>query len=152
MTGMAKEFRGGHDQRVSTPPAPTSRLGDGRRRLPFTVGVAFALGLGLSACGGPWMSHRSAVPAGPVGQVIGHPDAIGPDIECRGVARERCVSAGAIEDAIAGFPLTDIERVIVSCEGAPCTAAGGAMRIDLLLHSGSTVEVARGGYGEFRQP
>ena len=27
-----------------------------------------------------------------------------------------------------------------------------AMRIDLLLLDGTTVEVARGGYGEFRQP
>ena len=46
----------------------------------------------------------------------------------------------------------DIERVIVSCEGAPCTAGGGAMRLDVLLRDGSTVEVARGGYGEFGQP
>ena len=29
---------------------------------------------------------------------------------------------------------------------------GGAMRIDLLLRDGTTVEVARGGYGEFVQP
>lgn len=62
------------------------------------------------------------------------------------------MSAGTIEDEIGGVPVTDIKRVIVSCESPPCTAAGGAMRIDVLLRDGSTVEVARGGYGEFRQP
>jgi hypothetical protein len=84
-----------------------------------------------------------------LGQVVSAP---GPDIECRGLARDRCVGAGAIEDEIGGVSVDDIERVIVSCESAPCTASGGAMRIDLLLRDGTTVEVARGGYGEFRQP
>jgi hypothetical protein len=84
--------------------------------------------------------------------VIQRSDAPGPDIECRGLSRQRCVSAGTIEDEIAGVAVADIERVIVSCESPPCTAVGGAMRIDVLLRDGTTVEVARGGYGEFRQP
>ena len=53
---------------------------------------------------------------------------------------------------IANIEVSDAERVIVSCEGTPCTEAGGAMRIDLLQRDGTTVEVARGGYGEFDQP
>ena len=64
----------------------------------------------------------------------------------------RCLSAGQIDDGIGGVPLIDIKRIIVSCEGATCTAAGGAMRMDVVLQDGTTVEVARGGYGEFRQP
>ncbi len=95
---------------------------------------------------------RSPVPSGPLGEVLADPAATGPPIECRGVARDRCLSAGSVEGMIAGIEVSDAERVIVSCEGAPCTATGGAMRIDLLLRDGTTVEVARGGYGEFRQP
>ena len=57
-----------------------------------------------------------------------------------------------MEGMIADIEVSDAERVIVSCEGAPCTEAGGALRIDLLLRDGTTVEVARGGYGEFVQP
>ena len=95
---------------------------------------------------------RSPVPPGPLGEIVADPVATGPPIECRGVTRERCMSAGSVEGMIAGIEVSDAERVIVSCEGDPCTAAGGAMRIDLLLRDGTTVEVARGGYGEFRQP
>jgi hypothetical protein len=132
------------------PPAPTRRLGDGRRRftLVAVIGGA-ALVLIQAGCAGP---ARSPVPAGLIGQVVQRPDAPGPAIECRGIARERCVAAGAIEGEIGGVSITDIARVIVSCESPPCTAAGGAMRIDVLLRDGTTVEVARGGYGEFRQP
>jgi hypothetical protein len=95
---------------------------------------------------------RSPVPSGPLGEVLADPAATGPPIECRGIARERCLSAGSVEGMIAGIEVSDAERVIVSCEGDPCTDAGGAMRIDLLLLDGTTVEVARGGYGDFRQP
>jgi hypothetical protein len=94
----------------------------------------------------------SPVPAGPLGQILANPGASGPPIECRGVASERCLSAGSIEGMIAGIDVSDAQRVIVSCEGEPCTPAGGAMRIDLLMNDGSTVEVARGGYGDFHQP
>jgi hypothetical protein len=76
----------------------------------------------------------------------------GPPIECRGLEHERCTSAGSFEGDLGGIARTAIARVIVSCTGATCTARGGAMRLDLLLQDGSTVEVARGGYGEFRQP
>jgi hypothetical protein len=110
------------------------------------------MGLCAAGCVGPLAAERSPVPAGPVGQVVARADALGPDIECRGIARDRCLAAGAIEDEIAGIPVTDIERVIVSCEGGPCTSAGGAMRLDVLLRDGSTVEVARGAYGDSRQP
>ena len=95
---------------------------------------------------------RSPVPAGPLGEIVADPVASGPPIECRGVARERCLNAGSVEGMIAGIEVSDAERVIVSCEGDPCTGEGGAMRVDLLLLDGTTVEVARGGYGEFRQP
>ena len=97
-------------------------------------------------------AERSPVPPGLLGEIVADPAASGPPIECRGLARERCLSAGSVEGMIAGIEVSDAERVIVSCEGDPCTAAGGAMRIDLLLRDGTTVEVARGGYGEFRQP
>jgi len=137
---------------VNASTAPTTRLGGGRRRFPFGVAMVVVLGLGAAGCAGPLAAERSPVPAGPLGPVVARAEAVGPDIECRGIARDRCLAAGTIEDEIAGVAVTDIERVIVSCEGAPCTAAGGAMRLDVLLRDGSMVEVARGGYGEFRQP
>ena len=92
------------------------------------------------------------VPAGPLGQILANPGSSGPPIECRGVASERCLSAGSIEGMVAGLDVSGAQRVIVSCEGEPCTPTGGAMRIDLLMNDGSTVEVARGGYGDFHQP
>jgi hypothetical protein len=95
---------------------------------------------------------HSAVAPGPIGPIIASADATGPPIECRGLARDRCIHAGSVEGGVGGVDVSDIARVIVSCEGSPCTAAGGAMRIDLLLRDGTTVDVARGGYGEFRQP
>ena len=139
------------------PPAPARRLGDDRRRsFPLLaipgLALALALALGLSGCAGPWPVERLPVPAGPIGQVIERAGGRGPDIECRGISRDRCLSAGQIDDGIGGVPLIDIKRIIVSCEGARCTAAGGAMRMDVVLQDGTTVEVARGGYGEFRQP
>ena len=45
-----------------------------------------------------------------------------------------------------------IDRVIVSCEGAPCTAADGAFRIDVVTVDGGTREIGRGGYGDAQQP
>lgn len=145
----------GPGNRIS--PAPTRRLGDGRRRsYSFTLrGIALLLVAGaIGGCIGVGIrpSPRPTVPAGPLGEIVVDPAASGPPIECRGVANERCLSAGSIEGMIAGIDVSFAERVIVSCEGAPCTPAGGAMRIDLLLLDGSTVEVARGGYGEFVQP
>lgn len=112
----------------------------------------FTVALTLSACAVPLTAPRSPVPVGPLGAVVENPDQAGSDIECRGIARDRYLSAGAIESGIGGIPIADIERIIVSCEGAPCTAAGGAMRLDVLLRDGTTREVARGGYGEFTQP
>ena len=138
------------------PPAPTRRLGDDRRRFhhPLVVFLASLLVAGTAGgcIGFGLRPERSPVPSGPLGEILADPAASGPPIECRGVARERCLSAGSVEGMIAGIEVSDAERVIVSCEGDPCTAAGGAMRIDLLLRDGTTVEVARGGYGEFRQP
>ena len=90
--------------------------------------------------------------AGMVGVIVVPTDGQGPPIECRGLTRERCLSAAPIEDGVGGVDVADIERVIVSCEGAPCTAAGGAMRVDVLLGDGRTVEFGRGGYGAFVQP
>ena len=63
--------------------------------------------------------QRSPVPAGPLGEIVADPAASGPPIECRNVARERCLSAGSIEGMIADIEVSDAERVIVSCEGAP---------------------------------
>lgn len=117
------------------------------------IGVAAAV-FALASCGltSPNMAaSRQPVPAGPLGPVF--PGAGGdPPIECRGLARERCAALGAIEDGTAGIRLEDIRRVIVSCEGAPCTANGGAFRIDVVLKSSEVREIGRGGYGEFEQP
>jgi len=44
----------------------------------------------------------------------------------------------------------DVERLVVSCYGAPCTETGGAFRIDVVLGAGGSQEVGRGGYGEYR--
>ncbi len=95
---------------------------------------------------------RSLVPPGPLGEIVADPAATGPPIECRGITRDRCLRAGSMEGTVGGIDVSEAVRVIVSCEGAPCTTVGGAMRIDFLLRDGATVEVARGGYGEFTQP
>ncbi len=108
--------------------------------------VAGCIGFGMRP------AARSPVPPGPLGEIVEDPAATGPPIECRGVPRERCLSHGSVEGMLAGVEVSDAERIIVSCEGDPCTAADGAVRIDLLLLDGTTVEVARGGYGDFRQP
>jgi hypothetical protein len=107
-----------------------------------------------AACGGlgPSGQGRPSVQPGLLGTIVIPTDGQGPPIECRGLAQDRCLHAGSIEDGVGGVDLADVARVIVSCEGAPCTATGGAMRLDLLLRDGTTVEVARGGYGEFDQP
>src|SRR5688500_11554423 len=145
-----------HDAVVTTSTAPTRRLGDDRRRFPLPVVIVVAVvaaGVVAGCIGfGLRPEARSPVPAGPLGEIVADPVATGPPIECRGLARERCLSAGSVEGRIAGIEVSDAERVIVSCEGDPCTSTGRAMRIDLLLRDGTTVEVARGGYGEFRQP
>jgi len=43
-------------------------------------------------------------------------------------------------------------RVLAAVVLIAAAAAGGAMRMDVLLRDGTTVEIARGGYGEFVQP
>jgi len=92
------------------------------------------------------------VEAGPVGYVVLPTSGRGPAIECRGLASDRCLRAGSVEGWVGEIDVAHVDRVIVSCEGDPCTAVGGAMRVDLVLDGGKVVEVARGGYGEFRQP
>jgi hypothetical protein len=157
MAGLSVGQVGDDDAVVTTSNAPTRRLGDDRRRFPrplamVVVAVVAAVATGGCIGFGLRPEARAPVPAGPLGEIVADPVATGPPIECRGLARERCLSAGSVEGMIAGIEVSDAERVIVSCEGEPCTDMGGAMRIDLLLHDGTTVEVARGGYGEFRQP
>ncbi len=157
MVGLSVGPARDHDAVVTTSTAPARRLGDDRRRFPHPLAMAtFAVVAAGAVAGcigfGLRPEPRSPVPAGPLGEIVADPVATGPPIECRGLARERCLSAGSVEGMIAGIEVSDAERVIVSCEGDPCTATGGAMRIDLLLRDGTTVEVARGGYGEFRQP
>ena len=101
---------------------------------------------------GPGRGERPSVDARPVGQVVVPTGGQGPAIECRGLTQERCRQAGSVEGWVGEIDVADVDRVIVSCEGDPCTALGGAMRVDLVLDDGKVVEIARGGYGEFRQP
>lgn len=144
--------------------APTSRLG-GRPsaliaclvRARFAAGLVRSVGLVavvvlVGACLAAPSAQRPPVAAALVGPVVVPRVAGGPPIECRGLSRDHCATVGSFEGDLGGVARTDIERVIVSCEGAPCTTTGGAMRLDLVLRDGTTVEVARGGYGEFRQP
>lgn len=74
-----------------------------------------------------------------------------PAIECRGLSRDRCTSAGSTPFGTAGsgIPREEVERVVVSCYGEPCTEAGGAFRVDVVLRAGGSREVSRGGYGDF---
>jgi len=136
------------------PPAPTRRVGHDRRRASL-LGFIGLLAILTTAGGcigfGPRASD-GAVAAGPIGPVVKPTNGSGPAIECRGLAQDRCLRAGSVEGWVGEIDVADVDRVIVSCEGSPCTPAGGAMRIDLLLRSGAIVEIARGGYGEFRQP
>jgi hypothetical protein len=117
--------------------------------------VALAM-MGCAISGGAPQAQREAVPAGPIGPVIAAPDG-GPPIECRRLPQERCREVGALGDgqggiAEHGIAMDDIERVIVSCEGAPCTSTDGAFRIDILMRDGATTEIGRGGYGAAVQP
>lgn len=151
-----------------TLPAPTRRMGPPRRRSFVTVvdgqvvigpdaaraviaGSAAILGLGIalavSACVGARPAALPAIDPSVSGRTLVSAVADGPPIECRELADDRCLGAGSIEGAIAGVPVGRIERVVVSCAVGTCTAAGGAMRVDLVLRDGSVVEVARGGYG-----
>jgi len=119
--------------------------------LMITLAVA-----GCAISGGAPQAPRQPVAAGPIGPVIAAPDG-GPPIECRGLPQERCREVGALgggQGGIAehGIAIDDIERVIVSCEGAPCTSTDGAFRIDILAEDGSTIEIGRGGYGAAVQP
>ena len=84
---------------VTASTAPTARLGGGRRRFPLVTVLVVVLGVGIAGCAGPLAAERSPVPAGPLGPVVARADAVGPDIECRGVARDRCLAAGTIEGA-----------------------------------------------------
>jgi hypothetical protein len=159
---MARLGRAGyppHDRlvsgsRTSKPPAPTRRLGDDRRRFLMSGVVLLGLASMTTACVGfgPDAQPRPTVETALLGAIVAPTDGQGPPIECRGLAQDRCLHAGSVEGWVGGVDVVDVARVIVSCEGAPCTAVGGAMRIDLVLRDGSTVEVARGGYGEFDQP
>ena len=157
MAGCRSAPAGDHDAVVTTSTAPTRRLGDDRRRFPrllAMVFVALVAGGAVAGCIGFGLrpEPRSPVPAGPLGEIVADPVATGPPIECRGVARERCLSAGSVEGMIAGIEVSDAERVIVSCEGDPCTAGGRRDADRSAPARRTTVEVARGGYGEFRQP
>jgi hypothetical protein len=102
----------------------------------------------LAACGGSG-AFPSVNPA-PLGQII--PGAGGdPDVECRAIQLDRCT--GIAEQVILDdIDPANIERVIVSCEGAPCTLADGAFRIDTVDLDGTPTEIGRGTYGEGVQP
>jgi len=112
------------------------------RRLLF-----LALVLVAASCGG---AAGTFAPVSPerLGQII--PGAQGaPDIECRAIDINRCVGIGVLPDEM---DQRSIERVIVSCEGSPCTLTDGAFRIDTVDKAGKTTEIGRGGYGDATQP
>ena len=104
--------------------------------------------MGLAACG-PSGSFPSVNPA-PLGQVIpGAGDA--PDVECRAIELERCTGiAGQV--ILEDIDPRAVQRVIVSCEGAPCTLADGAFRIDTVDENGNPSQIGRGTYGDGNQP
>lgn len=81
---------------------------------------------------------------GPIGPVLARPGE--PPLECRRLPQDRCEGVGQVP-ATAGAI-----RVVVSCEGAPCTAVDGAFRIDVLMADGSSQQVGRGVYGNAVQP
>jgi hypothetical protein len=81
-----------------------------------------------------------------MGPVVGRPAA--PPLECRGLPQDRCDGPGAVELQ----EPEQVARVIVSCEGAPCTATDGAFRIDILDVNGMLWQVGRGTYGNGVQP
>lgn len=91
------------------------------------------------------------MPAGPLGPVIAGQDGQ-PPIECRALPLDRCRELGTVQVGAGGVAIAEIERVIVSCEGAPCTRTDGAFRIDYLRDDGTTGEMERGGYGSAVQP
>ena len=113
----------------------------------LTIAVAVA----TAACLAVQPAPREPVPAGPLGPVVAGQEGQ-PPIECRGLPLDRCRELGTVHDGAGGVAVAEIARVIVSCEGAPCTQADGAFRIDYLRKDGSTGEIGRGGYGSAVQP
>jgi hypothetical protein len=106
----------------------------------------------LTGCGvtvGEAPPALEPIAAGEVGPVFPRPGGNGPPIECRQLARDRCLRIGTIEDGTSGVDLVEVDRVIVSCIGR-CTPDGGEFRIDVVIDS-ETRAVGRGGYGEFEQ-
>jgi hypothetical protein len=110
------------------------------------VGLA-VFAVALAGCGmifGGAAPDLEPVPVGPFGPVVAAPDGVGPPIECRRIARDRCLEVGVIHDGV-GVNVDEVDRVIVSCIGR-CTSESGEFRIDF-LQGNFTTEHARGGYG-----
>ena len=116
------------------------------------VTILLALALMVAGC----VADRPPMPE-PIstvlaGEVLRSTVPGGPPIECRDLPRDRCLGPGSIEGPVGDVEPGRIARVVVSCAGGSCDAAGGSMRVDLVLRDGSTVEVARGGYGALSRP
>jgi hypothetical protein len=104
----------------------------------------------VSACGGGG-APGSFPPIDPNRLGIVIPGAAGAhDIECRAIEVKRC--EGIAEAPPGNVDPGTIERIVVSCEGPPCTETDGAFRIDLVTQTGETTQIGRGGYGNAQQP
>ncbi len=117
------------------------------RTLTALLGLTGTLSI-LASCGGS--SAFPSVNPAPLGQIV--PAVAGaPSIECRAIELHRCTGiAGQV--ILDDIDPTIVERVIVSCEGAPCTLADGAFRIDTVDRNGKPAELGRGTYGNGVQP
>lgn len=131
-------------------PVATSKLAHVKRLVAAVLitGLVSGCGLGFDPQGGP--APRPPVSGEVLGPIFATPNG-GPPIECCGLTRDRCEGPGSIDDGVADVPLSEVVRVIVSCEIEECDANGGAFRIDVLLTDGSTREIGAGGYGEAQQ-
>lgn len=90
--------------------------------------------------------------AEPTGRMLANPDG-GPSVECRDLDVSQCdIGFGILADpqALRGWNVGDIDRIIVACVGT-CTARGGETRMDVVFADGTSELYANGGYGEFQQ-
>jgi hypothetical protein len=110
----------------------------------------FAFAVPLAGCGigfAPVLPESQPINPAVIGPVFPDPGG-GPELECRNVPREMCASAGLIEGPVGGVVVEDVSRVVVTCLTDSCdTKTGGEFRVDVVLKSGGTQEIARGVFG-----
>ena len=110
-----------------------------------SLGIAFLVGACMAGTPGTF----PPIDPNRLGVVVPGLDG-GPDVECRAIDVVRCQRIA--QPPFPGVDPATIDRIVVSCEGPPCTAAAGAFRSAVVTVDRATMEVGRGAYGDAAQP